>query len=233
MLSRPTLTRFAGARAQGGSAENVGKMSMSRPHTFVAGCQPKKLVASSDVGGKTEPAASLARKKEPAGVNPGMQHSVEDLQAFSYGQSAHGGRDMALRRPVRSAEILQVNPLSQTCVWNSVNVKRPVYLYVCVSVCMCLRVIAHARTLLTHSLINTRTCARKTGGQSIIRSSRSCRGRIVTIVRTRPSEDTDAHQTFGKQGRTRQASKPGAGSKLTKNGACTLTNTAAKAADGA
>jgi hypothetical protein len=75
---------------------------MSRPNTFAAACQPKKIVASSDVGGKTEPAASLARKKEPAGVNLGMQHSVDELQAFSYGQSANAGRDMVLRRPIIS-----------------------------------------------------------------------------------------------------------------------------------
>ena len=77
----------------------------------------------------------------------GMQHSFDELQAFNYGQSAHGGRDMALRRAVRSAEILQVNPMSQTRVFNSVSVKRPVY---CMSVCMC----ACARALLymhTHS----------------------------------------------------------------------------------
>jgi len=233
-LGRPPLTRFAGARAQGGSVENGGKTPMSRPHTFAAACQPKKIVASSDVGGKTEPAASLARKKEPAGVNLGMQHSVDELQAFSYGQSAHAGRDMVLRRPMRSAEILQVNPLPQTCVCNSANVKCPVYLCVCDHVCTCSRVIVHAHTLLTHFLINTRTYVRIPGGQSIIRSSRSCRGRCVTIVRTRLSADTDAYQSlFGKQGRTSQARKPGDRSKLTKNGACTLTNTAAEAADGA
>ena len=90
---------------------------MSRPHTFAAACQPNKLlVTSSDVGGKREPAASLTLKKELGGVNIGMQHSVDELHAFSYGQCAHGGRDIALRLPVRSAEILQVSLLSQTCV---------------------------------------------------------------------------------------------------------------------
>ena len=119
-------------------------------------------------------------------------------------------------------------------VCNSANVKCPVYLCVCDHVCTCSRVIVHAHILLTHFLINTRTYVRIPGGQSIIRSSRSCRGRCVTIVRTRPSADTDAHQSlFGKQGRTSQARKPGERSKLTKNGACTLTNTAAEAADGA
>lgn len=97
---------------------------MSRPHTFAAACQPRKLVTASDVGGKRE-SASLTRKKEPAWVNVRMQQSVDELHAFSYGPSVHGDRDVALRRPARSADILHVSALLHVCmrVCDSVNVR--------------------------------------------------------------------------------------------------------------
>lgn len=100
---------------------------MSGPHTF-SGCLPKKLVTAAEAGDKRVPPPSFNRKKEAAGSTlpprrgeggsweegpMGGRRSIDSLQTLSYDKSAQRrDRDIALRRPARSHDLLKVSLLS-------------------------------------------------------------------------------------------------------------------------
>ena len=138
---------------------------MSRPHTFSAHCLPKKLVTAAEAGGKREPQTSFTRKKEAAGSTlpprreeggsgkagyRGERWSIDALETLSYDKSAqHRDRDIALRRPARSHDLLKVRLMSpsHTCVaslW-------------CVCVLVCLRVYEECVCVRTH-IYSLNTC---------------------------------------------------------------------------
>jgi hypothetical protein len=224
---RTTHARFAGARAQSSAAaENVGNSGhtpMSRPHTFSAHCLPKKLVTAAEAGGKREPPTSFTRKKEAAGSTlpprreeggggkagyRGERWSIDALETLSYDKGAqHRDRDIALRRPARSHDLLKVRLMSSshTCVaslW-------------CVCVLVCLRVYEECVCVRTHLLAQYMYCIydEQPGGQSIFRSGRGCRGRSVSRVgtRSRPRPSQDAHTDQSVRGTLTAAAAEGAG----------------------